>query len=342
MEWPRDLPDGIGEEASGQPLSKVFHIINEKTREVAENPVDKALKYGRIVSLANHTALIAKDGAERIIADSAAPILHKDGSIIGVVLVFRDITEFSRLEKEKETLHVNMVAASKLASLGEVATGVAHEINQSLTYISGFIQNLYIDLKDDAIDKDELTEKLTMSNKQVSRIVNIIQHLRTFARQDDVVKRQIKIEAGLNDTLLLMGERIRLRNVEFVKDVESGLPPFFGNATRLEEVFINLFQNAMDAFSDKHANAGIRVNISVSEDKEFIVIKVEDNGNGIRQEIADKIFEPFFTTKSVGEGTGLGLSIVYGIIREHDGTITCESEPGKGTAFTIKLPITGC
>lgn len=335
----QELTGWIQEEASGRPLTEVFHIINEKTREIMENPVEKVLKDGKIVGLGNDTALIARDGTERIIADSAAPILDRENNIIGVVLVFRDITERKQLEEERQNMRLKMMQRSKLASLGEIATGIAHEINQPLTYINSFIYRLQRKLEEDTIDKDVVKDEAETSRGQIYRITNIINHLRTFGRADDMEKRQVSIETILNNTLLLMGEQMRFKNIKMKKDIKPDLPMISGSPTQLEQVFINLFQNAIDAFPEKPKNAEIRVGISLFKDKGSIVIEVADNGMGIEKENIDKIFEPFFTTKEVGKGTGLGLSIVYGIIREHNGTISCESEVGKGSAFTVMLPV---
>jgi signal transduction histidine kinase len=223
--------------------------------------------------------------------------------------------------------------------LGEIATGIAHEINQPLTYISSFNQRLRKSLDEDIIDKGELEEELKTSYSQVNRIVNIIDHLRIFGRSGDVVKQQISVEKVYDNTLLLMGERIRLRNIKMIRSIGPNLPLIPGNSNQLEQVFINLFHNAMDAFSKKPKDAEIHVEISFSEKKKLVIIKVSDNGVGIKKEECDKVFEPFFTTKEIGKGTGLGLSIVYGIIQEHNGNIVCESLPDNGATFTITLPV---
>ncbi len=329
--WPQ-------EEAFGKPLPEVFHIINEKTREIAKNPVYRVLEKGEIVEHANQRALIARDGTERVIAYSAAPMRSNDCNIIGVVLVFSDITERKQLDDERRDMELKMIETSKLAPLGEIATGVAHEINQPLTYISSFIQNLKIDLKEDFIDKNELLQDLTTSHKQVNRIIDIIQHLRTFGRRDDVDMRQVSIETVLDNTLIIMGERIRLSNIEIVKNIEQNLPMVLGNPNQLEQIFINLFQNAMHAFPQNAKKPEISVDMLSTEAGDAVAINITDNGTGIAKEELDRIFEPFFTTKEVGKGTGLGLSIVYGIIKKHNGSISCESEVNKGTKFLITLP----
>lgn len=249
------------------------------------------------------------------------------------------VTERKRAEEEKRRMQMKMLASSKLATLGEISTGVAHEINQPLTYISSLIQSLTRDLKERSIDEEKLEEKLKFASSQVNRIISIINHLRTFGRQYDMQMEKVDFGRILENTLLLLGERIRLRNIKLVRNTGENLPMVWGNQNQLEQVFINLFQNSIDAFKDKKENAEIRVDISRLDNREEVQIKFSDNGPGMEGPIREKIFEPFFTTKEVGKGTGLGLSIIYGIIQEHKGDITCESVINKGTTFTIKIPL---
>jgi signal transduction histidine kinase len=152
-------------------------------------------------------------------------------------------------------------------------------------------------------------------------------------------KQQVSIEKVLNNTLILMGETIRMRNIKLIKNIEPNLPVIQGNSNQFEQVFINLLQNALGAFDNNIKNGKISIDISMLKDKELVVIIVSDNGVGIKREHLSKIFEPFFTTKEIGKGTGLGLSIVYGIIQEHRGSIECESTINEGTTFRIELPI---
>ncbi|MDM8549660.1 PAS domain S-box protein [Desulfobacterales bacterium HSG2] len=256
-----------------------------------------------------------------------------------VLTVIRDISERKKAEKELKEKQSQLIQASKMASLGEIATGIAHEINQPLTYISTFIQNLGRDIRENRMDPEWTKDRLKKSAMQVERIQKIIQHLRIFGRSDAVSGEPvtIDIETVLKNTLLLMGERIRLRAIDLIVNAESQLPMIQGDPNQLEQVFINLLQNSADALADT-GNPEIRVDIAASEDRKSVVIIVTDNGSGIEQEDSDRIFEPFFTTKEVGEGTGLGLSILYGIIKEHKGTITCHSEKNKGSTFVITLP----
>ncbi len=243
-----------------------------------------------------------------------------------------------KTEEESRLNEIQMLAVSKLATLGEVATGIAHEINQPLAYISGFIQNLEIAFEKNNIDPDKIKKNLKTAYRQVVRITDIIQHLRTFGRKDQEEKQKeiTNMVKVLDNTLLIMGERIRLSNIDLKKIIEPDLPAIKGSSNQLEQVFINLFQNSVDALSSAK-EAEIR--IKMYSDKNMLITEFADNGEGIDKEIQKKIFEPFYTTKEVGKGTGLGLSIVYGIIQEHNGSVACESEINKGTTFIIKIPI---
>ncbi len=327
-------------DAKGKILSEVFSSININSRIAEDNLVDIVLKTRKIVPFSDDKIIKNNKGTEKTVSESAAPLFGQDNEIIGIVIVIRDVTERKRLEEEKDKMKMKMVSASKLASLGEIAAGVAHEINQPLTYISAFIQTAQDDIEENVkINEIKLGKKLKSAYTEVKRINSIVQHLRTFGRQSESNMRHVNIETVFNNTLLLMGERIRLRNIALIKDIEEDLPMVLANSNRLEEVFINLFQNAIDAFNVKSDNSEICFKASLSHDKKFIIISVRDNGAGIEKKTLEKIFEPFFTTKEVGKGTGMGLSIVYGIIQEHKGAITCDSELNIGTTFEVRLPI---
>ncbi len=282
---------------------------------------------------------VSKTGAKIPVLFSSSAMHDDNGMVQAVVCVAQDITESKRFEEERQELQLKMMQSSKLASLGEVATGIAHEINQPLTYINSFVFRLKENIENNKMDKDKLMSQLNTSGSQIERIVKIVDHLRTFGRRDDMYKSSVSIETIFSNTLLLMREKIRLRCVELIKHIEPDLPMVYGSPTQLEQVFINLFQNAMDAFPANPKNAEINVKIESSKEKGSVIIEVIDNGAGIEKDVIDKVFEPFFTTKEAGKGTGLGLSIVYGIIGEHGGEIYCKSEVNKGTTFTIILPV---
>jgi PAS domain S-box-containing protein len=251
------------------------------------------------------------------------------------------IIERKRMTSQARQMEIKMVAVSELATLGEVAAGIAHEINQPLAYICSFIQSFEKDFDKRIVDLPWVRDRLGKAYGQAKRIDKIIRHLRTFGRKDkgEILMTPLKISDVLNDTLLIMSERIRLRNINLIINIDEDLPIIHGNSNQMEQVFINLFQNAIDALENVNKESKIYINISLSYNKKYIVIRFKDNGTGIDQHKINRIFEPFFTTKEVGKGTGLGLSIVYGIINDHKGVITCKSKINKGTTFTIELPL---
>ena len=264
--------------------------------------------------------------------------LEDKPEINGVVVTFRDISEKKRIEEEEKSLQVKLLAQSKLATLGEVSTGVAHEINQPLTYISTYLQLISKNINSENMDRDKMLDKLIIAKQQVKRIDQIIKHMRIFGRNDDIEFQKVSIAVILENTLLLIGERIRLNSINLILNIENDLPDIFANVTQMEQVFINLFQNSIDALKDKENNACIRVVIYYLQKNNKIVIELSDNGVGISNEEAERIFEPFYTTKPVGKGTGLGLSIVYGIINDHSGSINYNASNSGETCFVIQLP----
>lgn len=254
--------------------------------------------------------------------------------------------------REKDAL---LVQSGKLATLGEMATGIAHEINQPLGGISLITQGLILAKNRNKLTEEMLTEKLNSIVDQVERINKIIGHLRTFARQSDDTKKEVDVKQPLLDVFKLIGEQLVKKNITVELDLEDNLPYILADHNKLEQIFLNLIGNARDAISElerlgrklkkedealewvKSLDKKITIKIYTKDDEE--IIEISDNGIGIPTPIVHKIFDPFFTTKEVGKGTGLGLSITYGIVKEFDGTIDVESKELQGSKFTIKFPI---
>jgi len=283
------------------------------------------------------TYCIFPTGSKIPVLFTASAMIDGNKHLQGVVCLIRDISGRIQAEEEAHQLQMKMFASSKLATLGEVATGVAHEINQPLTYIHGLFQKLLMRTGSGTIDETILPDKLKEGLRQANRIVFIIDHMRSFGRQYEIPNERIGLEKILDNTLLLMGERIRLRNIDLVRDIQRNLPALRCNANQIEQVFINLFQNSIDAFGSQTKNARIEIKMRLQDNQ--VSVNFSDNGHGIDETVRERIFEPFFTTKNYSGSTGLGLSISYGIIRDHEGTIECESERNRGTSFTIRLPI---
>ena len=266
-----------------------------------------------------------------------APLTDNKGNLVGRIGVVRDITRRILTETQRKEMELRAHAQDKLASLGEIATGIAHEINQPLTYIKIILQATLNDIEadDNDINEQVLSDDFNESLRQVTKISKIISHLRTFGRSDVTTFDQVKLDKVLDDTLILMKERLRIRNINFLMEIPENFPLLYGNHIKMEQVFVNLIQNSMDAME---RNREGEIVLKALEGKNEAQIIYSDNGEGVDPMLQEKIFEPFFTTKEAGKGTGIGLSIVLGIIKEHNGYITCESEKGKGTIFKINLP----
>ncbi len=237
-----------------------------------------------------------------------------------------------------------LIQASKMATLGEMATGIAHELNQPLSVIktaSSFIVKKVG--REEAIQPDILRTMAEEIDGQVDRASRIINHLREFGRKSEVQKERVNVNEVLEKALAIFVQQLKLRKIEVVKQLRD-VPPIMANANRLEQVFINLLINARDAIEEKCEKLGnkeiertIFLSSSVSAGK--VVVEVRDTGAGIPKSLVERIYEPFFTTKRVGKGTGLGLSISYGIVQDYDGTIEVDAAENEGAGFITRFPV---
>src|SRR5438477_5354539 len=244
--------------------------------------------------------------------------------------------EMQRRERELRDKQEQLVQAGKLATLGELTTGVAHELNNPLNNIGLFVGNA-VDLIELAVtEKGQIVAELRHAMQQVSKATEIISHLRTFGRAAPVSREPIPLRQVIERALSLMREQLRLREIEVTVDLGPEEPVILGNAIQLEQVFINLLTNARDAVAESPRKA---IRIAGSARSGAVDVSLADSGHGIPPGLERRIFDPFFTTKEVGKGTGLGLSITYGIINEHGGTISVVSPPGEGATFLIHLPL---
>jgi PAS domain S-box-containing protein len=280
--------------------------------------------------------ILVKDGSIKPFELNLANLTDNRGKPIGRIGVARDITRRREEEERRKDMEVKALTQDKLASLGEIATGVAHEINQPLSYIKMIMQATLRDLSENALDLEVLTDDFQESLRQVGKISNIISHLRTFGRSDVTSFGPVELPSVLHDTLILTKERLRLKNITMYMDISDNFPMLYGNHIKLEQVFLNLIQNSMDAIEE---NGSGEINLVAECITDHALISFSDTGEGVEEEFQKKIFEPFFTTKDAEKGTGIGLSIVYGIVQEHKGEITCSSKRGVGTNFNIRLPI---
>ena len=245
----------------------------------------------------------------------------------GYVVILEDITEKKKMEEQ-------LLQTSKLASIGKLTAGISHEIGNPIASISSLVQELN-SLKMDSPEDVEFTEKsLGTINNHIERIAKIVRSLGDFARISSAEKVLSNISEILDRTVNLVKYDKRFKDIQLTTDIED-IPRIKVNPDQIQQVFLNLMLNAIDAMPD-----GGKLNISMKKaGRAFVEIMFSDTGSGMDESMLSKVFDPFFTTKTLGKGTGLGLSICYGIVREHDGTITVKSKKGEGTAFTIRLPI---
>src|SRR5467141_4393024 len=272
---------------------------------------------------------------------------HKDNrrvevrrkAMIHIMGDLRETTaEMQRREQELRDKQEQLVQAGKLATLGELTTGVAHELNNPLNNTGLFVGNAVDLIELGVADKGQIVRELRQAMQQVSKATQIISHLRTFGRAAPVSREPIPLRQVIERALSLVQEQLRLHEIEVTLDLGQEEPMVVGNPIQLEQVFINLLTNARDAVLDSPRKA---IRISASVGAAAVEIAFVDSGHGIPSGLEGRIFDPFFTTKEVGKGTGLGLSITYGIVKEHGGTISVVSAPGEGATFLIHLPLAG-
>ena len=259
-------------------------------------------------------------------------------AMIHIMGDLRETTEaMGRREQELRDKQDQLVQAGKLATLGELTTGIAHELNNPLNNIGLFVGNSIDLLEMKVEDKPAIFRELRNTMLQVRKATEIISHLRTFGRAAHVSRLPVSVKEVILRAVSLMQEQFRLRQIQLEFDLPDGDgPQVIGNAIRLEQVFINLLTNARDAVSDSQTKV---VTFSCRADGGWAEITVQDTGSGIPPELEARIFDPFFTTKEVGYGTGLGLSITYGIITDHGGTVAVQRRREGGAAFVVRLPL---
>jgi PAS domain S-box-containing protein len=324
-----DLTGWPEREALGRHIDAVFHIRNEHTQQPADNPIDKVLRHGAIVGLANHTALVTRHGHALSIADSGAPIRGEDGTLHGVVLVFRDVSEQRRLENE-------VLRTQKVESVGVLAGGLAHDFNNLLTGIMGNISLA----RRFAAPQDRVVERLIEAENACQRATALTHQLLTFAKGGVPIRETVSMAELLTEsaTFAVRGSKVR---VDFA--IAEDLWPGNIDSGQISQVIHNVVLNAVQAMPEgghiqiAAENSLIRAGeVPTLPEGRYVKLGIHDNGSGIPEEVLPNIFDPYFTTKD--EGSGLGLATAYSIVRKHDGYITVASEVRSGTTFVIYLP----
>ncbi|MBU0599676.1 PAS domain S-box protein, partial [bacterium] len=309
-------------EVMGKPVGDFFYIINETTRQRCENPVKKVIQLGHVVGLANNTVLITKDGQERIIADSGAPIHSRDGQVAGVILVFRDITEQKQIQEK-------LIKTEKLAAVTQMASEVAHEIKNPLAVIKA---GLYY-LKKTLLQDQETQKILSQLNDATERATNYVNDLLSLSRPPLFILKSLEVNKLIEDCFKELPQGT-LTKIEIKKELAIDLPLMIVDPDRLKQVFLNLIKNAVESM--KEVKGKRKLAVKSKKEGNFVKISISDTGKGVTKEDLKQIFNPFFTTK---KSTGLGLAICQRVVNAHQGQIEVKSQVNKGTTFVVKLPI---
>ncbi len=307
----------------------ILDLFREEDRAKYRRKLPRQELHDRVVH-------VAKDGSRLFVEVRVSPSELSGRKVL--LVTSTDMTR--RMEAEQQ-----LIQASKMATLGEMVTGMAHELSQPLSVIktaASFIRGKVA--RGEELPGDTLGALAAEIDGHVDRASRLINHLREFGRKPEMRLEPVDAGAVLGRALDIFSQQFRLRGIEVAQDIEVSLPLVLADAGRLEQVFINLLLNARDAIEEKGAAAekpagAKRITLSASKSGPYVSIVIADTGCGIPAGVLKKIFEPFFTTKKAGKGTGLGLSISYGIIKDCGGDIRAESTPGEGARFVITLPV---
>lgn len=289
-------------------------------------------EYGPPGKLNPTSMTIRNKRGEKIPVTLSASIITIDDEEIGSVGVFTDMRDFLKMQKDLEEAHLQLVQSERIASVGRMAAGVAHEINNPLSGIMLYAELLKESLKNNGRALKDVQEIIT----QTQRCKKIVSELLEFSRQSVGKVSSFSVEELIDKSLGLLVNQALFHDINVTRDIERDIPAMVGDIGQLQQVFINLFINAADAMDGK---GRLEITARYQKDQDRAIITVSDSGPGIPEEFRDKVFDMFFTTKQVGKGTGLGLSISQNIVKLHGGSINIECPPEGGTTFTVDLPL---
>jgi PAS domain S-box-containing protein len=304
----------------GQTCFRTFHDKNEPCRHC-----QTSLTFDRGDARTTSFTESGPDGQDRFVELHTYPIKGADGRVERVIEINRDITE-------RRYLEMKLVQASKMAALGELAGGLAHQLNNPLVGVQNFVQLLL-----SRMNADDPNRKLAETIERAGgECVKIIKNLLKFSRESRHYFADVDINNVIDDVLSLLENQINLKGIRIEKSLSTDIPVFLGNETQLAQVVMNIIQNGAQAIE---GNGVISIHTLIDRAKDEIQVEISDTGKGIPAEHLDRLFEPFFTTRE--EGTGLGLSVAYGIVKNHEGRIEVESEEKRGSTFRLLFPLGG-
>ena len=338
------LPDVIGKTCRELGCEQWHHDMH--MREITQVIETKRLIKGEVSYKAPLTGVFG------IYEYIFTPVLGPDGNVEFIAGTSRDITDRKRTENEIRHLldqaqrreqelrekQEQLVQAAKMASLGEMASGIAHELNNPLNNIGLIVGNVIHRLRQASLDA-AIEHSLMLVEHEITKAATIINHLRTFARKATPVRESVAVNEVVQQAVRLLQRQLAVANIHLESSYAVDDLVVFGNALQLEQVVVNLVTNARDAVQQTEAKS---ISVWTAREDGEAVIAVKDTGEGIAPATAPRIFDPFFTTKDVGKGTGLGLSISYQILKDMGGSISIDSQTGAGSTFTIRLPLAHC
>jgi PAS domain S-box-containing protein len=317
------------EESLGLPIAG---LVPERLRPVVQDEIlPTLLRDGRWTGEA---VLLARDGRE--VAVSVVAVAHRaaDGAVEFLSAIVRDMTERKRIEAELRRQREALYQTEKLTTMGTVLAGVAHELNNPLTAVTGYA-NL---LRQDLAGTPSATRAENIAHA-ADRCASIVRNFLALARKYPPERQVVRLNDIARDAAELLAYHLRVDGIEVRLDLEEGLPVLWADPHQLHQVVVNLITNARDELRKAPAPRRLTLRTRVGKTRGRVAVDVEDTGPGVSAEIRDRIFEPFFTTKPVGQGTGLGLSLCHGIVEGHGGTLSLVSEPGAGAIFRVELPV---
>jgi PAS domain S-box-containing protein len=358
------------DEVLGKSLNDVIKILDVKNNQIQDNPLTILLNPKSAQRQGGLLTLINRQGDRLLITNSSAPIKNESGHLMGYVMVINDVTERRRIEEQ-------LALFQKMESIGQLAAGIAHEINTPMQYVGDnthFLNDAFNAIKDilnayeqieacedpetrqiqksslqqlkDELDVNfyisEVPDAIQQSLDGIERVRKIVLAMKAFAHPSHKEKRLADINQGIETTVTISRNEWKY-NADLEMELDPDLPMVTCEIDEINQVILNMIINAAQAIQEaqgKHSEEKGRISIKTLSDDDHILIKIQDTGIGIPQENLNRIFDPFFTTKDVGVGTGQGLSLAHNVIvKQHHGEIMVDSELGKGTTFTIRLPI---
>jgi len=327
-------------EAHGKPLSEVVHVVGVEDRGTLEDLVSRALRGEAAARCPGvHAVLVAKGGTQRAILDTAVPLRNGSGEVTGALLVLRDTGPRRAAEEEQARFQAQLVFSERMASMGTLSGGLAHEINNPLASVLANLSLLEQELAKVLPDTEhtrDLLDAVAEAHRGAERVAQIVRGLKVFSRGLDERRQPLSIARVADQVLHLLANELRHR-ARVVRDFHEA-PEVEASEAHLGQVLVNLVLNAAQSIPEGEADKN-QVTVSVRRGEAGdVVLEVRDTGAGMRPEVLARVFDPFFTTRPVGSGSGLGLSICHGIVTSLGGHIEAESVLGRGSAFRVTLP----